>query len=150
MARTGTLSLVEGSTTLASVNVATAATNNSGQYALTVPSGSLTLGANSVKVVYSGDTNYAAATSNLTITGVASLSTGVGLSFVTPLAGQAFMLNAAVNPTALAGLPHTGTLTLSDNGSVLTSINLASATPSSTGYYALSVPAGLPAGTERA
>ena len=39
--RTGTLSLLDGSTTLASVNVATAATNNSGQYALTVPSGSL-------------------------------------------------------------------------------------------------------------
>ena len=51
-----------------------------------------------------------------------------------------------INPTQ-AGVPHTGTLTLSDNGTVLTSINLATATPSSSGYYALTVPAGLPAGS---
>ena len=146
---TGTLTLSEGTTTLSSLNLSSATASSSGYYTLSIPGGDLSLGANAVKVAYSGDANYAAATSNLTITGVTTLSTGVGLSFVTPLAGQAFTLNAAINPTALAGLPHTGTLTLSDNGSVLTSINLANSTPSSTGYYALSVPAGLPAGTTR-
>ena len=81
------------------------------------------------------------------IIGVNTLSTSVILSYATPLAGQSFTMNAAVNPTALAGLPHTGTLTLSENGSVLTSVNLSMATPSSSGYYALTVPAGLPAGS---
>ena len=143
---TGTLTLSEGTTTLAAVNLGTATANGSGYYTLTVPGG-LAAGSNSLKVAYSGDTNYVPLSSSLTITGVTTLSTSVALSYATPLAGLAFTMNAAVNPTALSGLPHTGTLTLSDNGSILATVNLATATPSSSGYYALSVPAGLTLGS---
>ena len=107
----------------------------------------MALGANSVKVSYSGDANFAPATASLTITGVSMLSTSIGLSYGTPLAGQAFTMYAVINPTVLAGLPHSGTLTLSDNGSALASVNLATATPTSSGFLALSVPAGLPKGS---
>ena len=41
------------------------------------------VGHNSLKVAYSGDTNYSAATVNLTITGVATLSTSVISSYST-------------------------------------------------------------------
>ena len=142
---TGTLTLTAGTTTLSSLNLASATASSSGYYTLSVPAGDLALGSNSLKLAYSGDSNFAAASSSFAITGVTSLTTSLGLGYATPLAGQAFTMFAAVNPT-LAGLPHTGTLTLSDNGSALASVNLSTATPSSSGYYALSVPAGLPAG----
>ena len=77
--RTGTLSLIEGSTTLATINVATATPNGSGYYTLTAPTG-LSAGANSLKVVYSGDTNYAAASTSFSVTGVTSLTTSIGLA----------------------------------------------------------------------
>ena len=117
--------------------------SSSGAYTLTVPGG-LALGSNSLKVTYSGDANYSANSSSLTITGVSTLSTSVGLSYATPLAGLPFTMYAAVNPTALSGLPHTGTLTFTDNGSTLATLNLATATPNTSGFYTLSVPAGLP------
>ena len=147
-ARTGTLSLVEGSTTLASVNVATALTNNSGQYALTVPGGSLVLGANSLKVVYSGDSNYTAASASLTVTGVSMLATSIGLSYATSLnLGQSLTVNASVNGTLASGLPRSGTLSLLQGSTTLASINLATTAAGSNGYYALTLPAGLPSGT---
>ena len=142
---TGTLTLSEGTTTLATLNLATATLTSSGFYTLSIPAG-LPAGANVLKVAYSGDANYAAASSQTTVTGVTIVSTSVGLSWTNPLAGQAFTMNADINPTAQAGFPHTGTLTLSENGSILASVNLATSTPSSSGYYALTVPAGLPVG----
>ena len=144
---TGTLTLTEGTITLATLNVGTATTNSAGYYTLNVPAG-LAAGTNSLKVTYGGDSNYAAAaTSNLTIIGVSLLSTSVGLSYSTPLVGQPLTLGEIINPTAAAGVPHTGTLTLSDNGTVLLSENLATAVASSSGYYALNVPGGLPLGS---
>ena len=145
---TGTLTLTEGTVTLATLSLATSTLTSSGFYTLSIPAG-LPAGANVLKVAYSGDANYAASSSSdLTITGVTTtVSTYVELSYATPLAGQAFTMNADIYPTAQAGIPHTGTLTLSENGSILASVNLATATPSSSGYYALSVPAGLPLGS---
>ena len=44
-------------------------------------------------------------------------------------------------------MPRTGTLSLVEAGNTLASVNVATTTPSSSGYYALTVAAGLPAGT---
>ena len=146
--RTGTLSLVEGSTTLASVNVATAPTNSAGQYALTVPSGSLAFGTNSLKVVYSGDSTYNAVSASLTLTGVSTLSTSIGLVSPTSLnLGQSLTVSAFINGTLASGLPRTGMLSLLEGSTTLTSISLATTSPGSNGYYALTLPAGLPLGT---
>ena len=103
---TGTLTLTEGTATLASLSLATATPNSAGYYTLSVPG--LALGANSLKVAYSGDTNYAAVSSSLTITGVTTVSTSIGLSYATPLAGQSFTMNAVINPTVQAGVPTHG------------------------------------------
>ena len=132
--RTGTLSLVEGSSTLASVNVATAAPNANGSFALTVPGG-LTLGANSLSVVYSGDTNYATATQILQTVNASLVPDSVGLSYSTPQAGQPLTINAKINGTVLAGTTRTGTLTLSEGATQLAQVNVATATPNSSGYY---------------
>ena len=48
----------------------------------------------------------------------------------------------------LANTPRTGTLTLTEGTAILASLNLASATPGTSGYYALPVPGGLPDGSD--
>jgi hypothetical protein len=146
--RTGTLSLMEGTTALASVNIATATPNSSGYYVLTVASG-LPAGTHNLSVVYSGDANYATSTQTLsTITSAVHLiSDSLGMSWSTPIAGQSFTLNASINGTLLAGAPRTGTITLSENGTTLASVNIGTTTANSSGYYALTVPQGLPLGT---
>ena len=146
-ARTGTLSLIQGTTTLASVDVAATTPNSSGYYTLTVPGG-FPLGVNSLKVAYSGDSNYSSNSTYLIVTGFATLPTSLGISSFTPLAGQAWSVSAVINGTLLAGTPRTGTLTATLGGTTLASINLATSTPNSNGFYSLSVPNGLPLGSD--
>ena len=144
---TGTLSIVQGTTTLTSIDITANSPNSSGYYSLTIPAG-VALGSNSLKVVYSGDTNYSSNNYTFFVTGVTSVSTSVSLSYGTPLAYQAWTISAAINGTLLTGIPRTGTLTATLNGNTLASINLATSTPNSGGFYALSVPGGLPVGTD--
>ena len=122
------------------------AVNSTGYYTLSVPAG-LAAGANSLKLVYSGDANYNAVSSSLTVTGVSLLSTSLGLSYSTLLSmGQPFTLSAIINGTVQSGVTRTGTLSLLQGSTTLASINLATTSPGSNGYYALTVPAGLPIG----
>ena len=146
--RTGTLSLVEGGNTLASVNLATTTPASSGYYALTVPAG-LAAGTHSLSVVYSGDTNYSGSTAILnTVTSAVRLqSVGLGISYSTPLTGQAFSMTVGLSGTVLTGAARTGTLTLSEGGNTLASVNVATATTNSNGQFTLSVPAGFAAGS---
>ena len=44
----------------------------------------------------------------------ATTSDTLALSWITPLAGQAFTMNAEINGTLISGTPRTGTLTLSE------------------------------------
>ena len=92
--RTGTLTLSEGGTTLASVNIATTAPNSYGQYALTVPAG-FSVGTQALTVAYSGDSNYAAATSWLSLV-IANDSLSLQYSSQAYL-GQTYTVNAAIN-----------------------------------------------------
>ena len=145
--RTGIASLVEGTTTLASVNVATATPNSSGYYTLTAPTG-LSAGANSLKVVYSGDALYAAASTSFTVTGVAMLPTSISSSYPTSVnMNQSFTVNSIVLGTLAPNVPRTGTLSLMEGSTTLASVNIATATPNSSGYYALTVAGGWAAGT---
>ena len=134
-------------TILASVNLATATPSSSGYYALTIPVG-LPAGVNNLTVSYSGDSNYAASTATLRARHLACVATSISLSYGSVLAGQAFTMNAYINGSLLTNTPRTGTLTLSLAGTTLSAINLATATANSSGYYALSVPAGLPTGSD--
>ena len=61
---TGTLTLQDGSSVLASINLATTPPNSSYQYLLTVAAG-LPVGTDDLEVVYSGDLNYSGASVNL-------------------------------------------------------------------------------------
>ena len=145
--RTGTLSLVEGSNTLASVNIATATPNTNGSFALTVPGG-LSLGANGLQVVYSGDTNYTGSSQTLQTVTARLNPDSVSLSYTTPIAGAPLTINAKINGTVLAGVARTGTLTLTEGSSQLAQVDITTATPNASGYYALSVPGGLSFGSQ--
>ena len=141
---TGTLTLSDNGTVLASVNLSTATPSTTGFYALNVPAG-LPLGSNVLIVSYSGDANYAAATATATLTvNNDSFSLGYGSSV---LAGINYTVSVAINGALLNNTPRTGTLSLVEGSTTLASVNVATATPSSSGYYALTVPGGLPAGT---
>ena len=147
---TGTLSLVEGSATLASICVGSATLSSSGQAITrwTVPGG-LAAVLNSMKLIYSGDSNYAAATDPvLGVTGVSTLSTSLGLGYVTALnAGQSFTVDAGINGTVESGVPRTGTLSLMEGTTTLATVNVGTTTPANGGYYFLTVPGGFPIGT---
>jgi hypothetical protein len=143
--RTGTLSLVDGDTILATVDIATATPNSSGYYALTATG--LEVGSHTLEVVYSGDTNYAAASRTLSTLNVKQISSSVSYSYSTPQAGSPLTINAKVNGTTLADPPRTGTLTLSEGSTVLATVDITTAAPNSSGYYALSVAGGLSAGS---
>ena len=100
---TGTLSLVEGNSTLASVDVSVATPDSNGNYALTVPAG-LALGYNSLKVVYTGDANYSSTSTLAGVTGVSSLTTSLLPSYSTSATvGQPYTVSVAINGTVLAG-----------------------------------------------
>jgi hypothetical protein len=145
-ARTGTLTLVEGDTILASVNLATATPNATGYYSLTV-AGGLSLGAHSVKIVYSGDSLYAATSYSLATINVRQIGSSIALSYTTPQANQSLTVNAKVNGSTLTDPPRTGTLTLSEGDNVLATADITTATPNANGYFALTVAGGLGIGT---
>ena len=122
-ARTGTLSLVEGTTTLVSVDITQVSPNSSGYYALSVPGG-LPAGANSLKVVYSGDANYLALTSTLAT--VTSASDFLGLSYTgSVLVGQPYTVGVSIlTGTTPVNPAPTGTLTLMSGTTPLASLNI--------------------------
>jgi len=143
-AATGTLSLMQGTATLASVNLATATPNSSGYYTLADTAGFATAGSYSLSVVYSGDSSYAAATYNFTCTVTSSLvATSLGTSGSSSVqAGQAYTLLARIDTPSGFTTAATGTLSLLEGTTALASVNLATATPNSSGYYTLADTAG--------
>ena len=107
--RTGTLSLMEGTTSLATVNVATATPNGSGQYALTVTGGLPAGTYSNLSVVYSGDANYSALTTNLGT--VTSANDFLGLSFNSlNLVGMPYTVNVSIMTVPGSTPPPSGTL----------------------------------------
>ena len=143
-AATGTLSLMQGTTALASVNLATATPNSNGYYTLADTAGFATAGSYSLSVVYSGDSSYAAATYNFTCTVTSSLvATSLGTSGSSSVqAGQAYTLLARIDTPTGVTTAATGTLSLMQGTATLASVNLATATPNSSGYYTLADTAG--------
>ena len=101
--RTGTLSLTEGTATLATINISTTAPNSAGYYWLTVPAG-LAAGSDTLKVSYSGDANYQ---SSSAITILTVLNDQMAVQYSTQaLAGQAYTVNAAINGSLVGGAPR--------------------------------------------
>ena len=144
--RTGTLTLSEGGNTLASIDLSTATpvSGTTSSYALAVPGG-LPLGSDLVTVAYSGDTNYSSASSSVTLN---VTNDTLAISYSTQaLTGQAYTVNAAINGALVNSTPRTGTLSLMEGSNSLASVDVSTATPNSSGYYALTVPAGLATGT---
>ena len=60
---------------------------------------------------------------------LSATSDTIELGWITPLAGQAFTMNAEINGTLISGTPRTGTLTLSEGGNTLANLNLGNAGP---------------------
>ncbi len=142
--RTGTLALVEGTTTLASLDITAVQPNSSGYYALSVPSG-FAAGSHSLKVIYSGDALYLSATSNVTLNIV---NTSLTLSYNSvALTSQDYTSKVRINGALVNNTPRTGTLSLVEGGSTLASLDVASATPESNGYYSLTLSGGLSVGS---
>jgi hypothetical protein len=71
--RTGTITLSLAGTVLASVNISNTSPNGSGYYALLVPDG-LPLGSDALTLAYSGDADYAAVSTTLSINVLSSIS----------------------------------------------------------------------------
>jgi hypothetical protein len=91
---TGTLSLVEGTNTLATLNLASATANGSGYYSL-VDSAGLAAGTHTLSVVYSGDSNYDALTANMatvTAAGAPTVATPAAAS-ANEIAGNSVQLS---------------------------------------------------------
>ena len=147
-APTGSLTLLQGTTVLATIPDLTQVTpSTSGYYTLTGTG--LPVGSQTLKVVYSGDSNYSGNSASLGLTSVATLTTSVSTSYsTTAYASQPYTVNAIISGTLALGLPRTGTLTLQDaGGNTLAQVNIATATPNASGWFALTVPGGLAAGT---
>src|SRR6185437_6895009 len=103
------------------------------------------LGTNVLDVAYSGDANYAPASTKATIN---VNNDSLALSYSTSVvAGLPYTVNAAITGPLINNTPRAGTLSLLDGSSTLATVNVATATPTSSGYYSLSVPAGLSVGT---
>ena len=142
--RTGTLALVEGTATLASLDISAVQPNSSGYYALSVPSG-FAAGSHSLKVIYSGDALYSSTTSNVTLNIV---NTSLTLSYSSvALTSQDYTSKVRINGALVNNTPRTGTLSLVEGGSTLASLDVAAATPDSNGYYSLTLSGGLSAGS---
>ncbi len=118
--RTGTLSLNEGTTTLASVDISQVTTNTSGYYPLTI-AGGLPAGTHTLSISYSGDANYASATTTLsTITVASSAATSTYLSGPTSVsAGQLVSYTASVSAPGTSLSVTSGTVTFYDGTTVL-------------------------------
>jgi hypothetical protein len=144
--RTGTLTLTEGTTVLATVDVATATPNSSGYYALAVPGG-LSAGSHALKFAYSGDANYGASSMNCTMS---VYNVAMSMSYSTSvLANQPYTVKAKVTGPLIGDAPHTGTLSLVEDTTVLATVDITQATPGTDGYFAIVVSDGLPLGTHR-
>jgi subtilase family serine protease len=108
---TGTVTLTTGSYTSAALTLATGAYSFTGANA--IPANTLASGSNTIKVSYSGDTNYAAGSNTATVTVTASTFTlnqpavSVSPTSISP-GGTA---SATVTVAAVSG--YTGTVTLS-------------------------------------
>jgi len=144
-APTGTVTFLNGSTTLGSANlVGTSATSNGPAFgAASLATSSLPSGTDSVTAVYSGDNNYAGSTSPaLSVTVLKDVPT---LTLSPPSASIKVNqpLQVTITPTPLAGLPlPTGSVTLSLN------TNLAPPTNLINGVATVTIPANsLPLGT---
>ena len=146
---TGSLTLMQGTTVLATIPDLTQVTPNSaGYYTLTDTAG-FPLGLQRLTISYSGDTNYSSNSASLAVTAVASLPTSVYDSYSTSAyVGMPYTVNATIYGTVALGTPRTGTLTLEDaNGNTLAGpVDISTATPNANGSFALTVPGGLPLG----
>ncbi len=115
---TGTLTFLDGSTTLAVI------TSGSGTAAFT-PS-SLTVASHSITVIYSGDTNFGGSTSALLVQTVNQAGTTTTLtSTVNPtVIGQSVTFSATVKVTSPGAGSFTGTVTFMDSSTTLATVAL--------------------------
>ncbi|MBN8886712.1 MAG: Ig-like domain repeat protein [Rudaea sp.] len=115
----GTVTFLDGTTTLASVTL-----NSGGQAAFSI--GSLGVGSHSISASYSGDTNFSAGTSAALNQVVNQAGTTTTLaSSVNPSApGQTVTLTATVNVNAPGAGTPSGTVTFLDGTTVLASVTL--------------------------
>jgi hypothetical protein len=119
---TGTVTLTSGTYTSS-----TATLSSAGSYTFTIPAGSLTKGANSLTVSYSGDANFASATGTGSVTVTApglSLSSS-SLTFASTLVGS----SAATQSVTLT---NSGTATLTLNSITLGGTDASSFSKSTT------------------
>jgi hypothetical protein len=144
---TGTATLLYGSTTIATQQIATVDTSDglAGSAIFVASTKGVPSGTYQVTVSYSGDANYLPSTSNLVSIKIlpAKLSTSTSLS-VSPnpvLAGELTTLDIAVTPTGTT-IP-TGSVTILADSQAIGSVTL----NPSTGTATLSVPAKIAPGT---
>ncbi len=132
---TGTVNLVDGATTIATLPVAA-----NGLVAFVNPS--LAIGPHTLTAAYSGDTNHAAANSTqLTETIVQGTATAITASSTSLVAGQSLNLTATVTGNSgkpLAGNPA-GSVKFTDGGAVLGTV-----TPNASGVASYSTAGLLP------
>ena len=117
MTGSGSLGTPTGTVTLSGGGYSPAAQtlNSSGSYTFTVPAGSLTMGADTLTVVYSGDVNYASVTkSNITVQ-VNGLPPTVRVTPSASSMNSNVPLSVSVTVTGTGPTP-TGTVTLSGGG----------------------------------
>lgn len=109
---TGNVQFFAGTTSLGTTSL------TNGVATLTVSS--LSLGTSSITATYQGSTNFLTSTSNAVIQNVAQANTSVTLkvSKSTPVAGEAVIFTATVNPINGSGSP-TGTVIFLANGNMI-------------------------------
>jgi hypothetical protein len=135
----GTVTLFDGTTELGNAVV-------NGVGGVTFQTSTLALGNHALTASYGGTSTFDGSTSSALSVRVVGATTSLSTNWSTPIAGQAWTVNAAVNGTLLTNTPRTGTLTLTQGTTVLASVDIATATPNGSGYYALQVPGGLALG----
>jgi hypothetical protein len=143
---TGTVSFMNGSTALGSVQLvgtaatATAPAGGAASFATT----SLPTGTNSISAVYSGDGNYGGSTSPSLSVFVLKVQTSLTMTPASPTAVVNQPLQVTITPTPGAGLPlPTGSVTMYLNSALTASANLVN------GAASVTIPANtLPLGTD--
>ena len=140
---TGTVSFYDGTKLLG-----TAAVNSNG--VATLATSGLLAGNQSITADYQGTALFIPSTSSVlhVTVGKASDSLAVSLSSTSATAGQPFTLGVTINGPAVAGTPRSGTISVDLGTKVLSSINIATTKPSSSGSYPVTVPSGLPTGSD--
>ena len=158
--RTGTLTLEDanGNVLAGPLDITTTTPNSDGSFSLSVPAG-LSVGSQTLTVVYSGDSTYAPGSTNATLnitndtlslafssTTVVGSPFSVSVAILTPTSSST---SSNVQPAVVTATPPapTGSLTLMQGTTVLASIaDITQVAPDSSGFYTLTDSAGLALG----